>query len=1156
MGKIKLTKEDKKELKNFKWKIVNDKSTHDTRCIITGLSRKGKKLKNLVIPDCVHELANNCFYEHTKKKSMSNTTIESVKFGKNLKVIGSSAFFRCERLTVADFEDAENLEEIRAGAFKNANFIEIRLPKSLKVLDNAFTICDDGEKRKLYIPKTCTVKYEEDKRLYLCYTNSYDIFKYDSSIDQEADFLVPESGISSVKLTEEDRYDLRFFTYKIEIDGDDKSMLVITGLTDLGKAQKSLVIPDCVNKIENKALYDFSVRNKYWGGELYFPLKTIVIGKNVREIGEGAFYNCGLYSVDFSNAKNLKRIGAEAFAQNSNLEEIILPENVEIVEKNAFLAYGRNNLEIYVPENCKWEEEFCSPEYIKRYSGKLEVEPKRPVKNFFVPEIALEDYNKAVAADRKEKEEKNRREFLEQQKFEKEQAEIKKRNQEFLQQIQNPPEFSLSDRKNFIYTDDHRFPGLFVVNKLNETVRESKKSKIVFPDCISAYFGKGAYNFAYIREVVLSKNLMTLAEEAFAGCKSVNKINLEDCSVLQIIPRMAFKGSGIREIIIPKNVKKIESEAFSDCHNLKRVKLASGSRLESIGRSAFANCENLEEIDLSNATNLKIIEDFAFGADIVSVDKRMLPNYSLKKVVVSESFDPDALKIPFNIFGSGIEYSVVGNTLVPDNVQLKQEADKWTAELKELDESYHKEMVEKAKIRREIEEQEFNRTLELAEEYKNAGIKHIDSNKGHIKNLELALDNLEMSYKYDKDPYVATLIEEIKARIRSGEPIIDPPKPSVSKQSGAITDKKSETESKEIKNQSKSLTEKENKTDSKLQNIADFEDFDDFVPETSLDKKKRKQYEKHLEEALNGNKRWYSLVAGDYKNGYGCNKDISKAIYWYEKALRAGFGGFDAMFVAECYYNGIGVDRDLDKAYKYCQRAYAHTSLAESQVKCEELFAKINKERGVNEDINSHFVSNKPQISIDSFENELKRTLDREFYGYNMYISIGRQIGDTVRMFPENLSYIKNVNFNIVVNGGYEEYGTGAKSNYTANLDKEKKRLERMGTSYDEVSNFNSNDTDLWTKATIDEMDSLKSGIYTAQRADEWHRRQEGWNNFSRRAREVIDNFIREYSSYDIMADGSLGTVLGTGMFSKVKTEKISCPIKKITYKLTGKPKN
>lgn len=62
-----------------------------------------------------------------------------------------------------------------------------------------------------------------------------------------------------------------------------------------------------------------------------------------------------------------------------------------------------------------------------------------------------------------------------------------------------------------------------------------------------------------------------LCEAAFDECKGLRRVEFQNGSMVENIPRYCFRKSGLEEIVIAPAVKKIEGYAFDMCTNLRSV---------------------------------------------------------------------------------------------------------------------------------------------------------------------------------------------------------------------------------------------------------------------------------------------------------------------------------------------------------------------------------------------------------------------------------------------------------------------------------------------------------------------------------------------------------------------------------------------------------
>ena len=67
-------------------------------------------------------------------------------------------------------------------------------------------------------------------------------------------------------------------------------------------------------------------------------IETVILPKTVIEIGERAFYNCGVVEVKLSDG--LEEIGTEAFKYAKRLESVVIPKTVKEIQSESFCGSG------------------------------------------------------------------------------------------------------------------------------------------------------------------------------------------------------------------------------------------------------------------------------------------------------------------------------------------------------------------------------------------------------------------------------------------------------------------------------------------------------------------------------------------------------------------------------------------------------------------------------------------------------------------------------------------------------------------------------------------------------------------------------------------------------------------------------------------------
>ena len=98
-------------------------------------------------------------------------------------------------------------------------------------------------------------------------------------------------------------------------------------------------------------------------------------------------------------------------------------------------------------------------------------------------------------------------------------------------------------------------------------------------------------------KVRVAKEIRSIGEGAFCNCNKLQEVNIEKGSTLYSIGSRAFRNTGIQEITIPSGVRTLQDEAWSGCKHLQKVELPRG--LVSIGEACFRNT-GIKEIEIPN----------------------------------------------------------------------------------------------------------------------------------------------------------------------------------------------------------------------------------------------------------------------------------------------------------------------------------------------------------------------------------------------------------------------------------------------------------------------------------------------------------------------------------------------------------------------------
>ena len=178
--------------------------------------------------------------------------------------------------------------------------------------------------------------------------------------------------------------------------------------------------------------------------------------------------------------------------------------------------------------------------------------------------------------------------------------------------------------------DNYAFKDCTKLDKIHIPDNIKKISKELFQDCTA------------LKEIVLSDNITSIEDEAFENCTSLTKVTVGN--KVSSIGRDVFSGcTALPQITLPASVQTIGDKAFSHCEALADVKLSEGltsigsyafeynialpkvtlpNTLESLGERAFQYCDVLADVDLG--AGLKVIPKYCFYED-PALQKVILP---------------------------------------------------------------------------------------------------------------------------------------------------------------------------------------------------------------------------------------------------------------------------------------------------------------------------------------------------------------------------------------------------------------------------------------------------------------------------------------------------------------------------------------------------
>ena len=157
-------------------------------------------------------------------------------------------------------------------------------------------------------------------------------------------------------------------------------------------------------------------------------------------------------------------------------------------------------------------------------------------------------------------------------------------------------------------------------------------TKVVMPNTITEIAYAGMYGAEAVEEIVVSENLRTLGDFAFAYCDSLKTISLPEgldhvpgssfasCmslksvnlpSTIKTIGNGAFYGcDALTEFTFPAACDSTGNNVFQTCEGLQKVVLNPAIRV--LGEGVFRECPKLAEVNLGDASNLQSLPTYLF----------------------------------------------------------------------------------------------------------------------------------------------------------------------------------------------------------------------------------------------------------------------------------------------------------------------------------------------------------------------------------------------------------------------------------------------------------------------------------------------------------------------------------------------------------------
>lgn len=275
-------------------------------------------------------------------------SIEALSLGESVESLESNFISNCTNLTQLDLSNCKNLKEIGKNAFANSYITSLTIPSSVEVIkETAFK----GSKalKEVLFEENSNLKTIEKYAFQQCTLLEKLILPASVEIIEQYALsgcnAINYLGLPAVEFnfTSDDFLAGLFGSYN---GSETLKTLEITGGTEISDLMfnncyniETVKIPSSITKIGN---YSFDRCSN---------LKEVIFEDvdSITSIGEYAFSQCGITS--FTISKNLNKL-ENAIFYSSDLESIIIPNNIEIIENNAF-SHCSNLKEIEFEENSK-----------------------------------------------------------------------------------------------------------------------------------------------------------------------------------------------------------------------------------------------------------------------------------------------------------------------------------------------------------------------------------------------------------------------------------------------------------------------------------------------------------------------------------------------------------------------------------------------------------------------------------------------------------------------------------------------------------------------------------------------------------------------------------------------------------------------------------
>ena len=279
----------------------------------------------------------------------------TINFPKNVTKLPNNLFSGDVSLT--GFTILDGVTEIGNGAFANTGITEIEIPAGVTTIGSGVFSTSAPAEGEEPVRTSIAVNFEEGSKLASigsgCFAGLDSYTATFEPADKEAYSVFAQAGYQ-VSLAGRTLPTSEYF----EFGWVDENSVVITGLTEIGKTQENIVIPDKVTDIEENPYKVVGIGDSVFAGtandgaHANTTLKSVKLGANIESIGGRAFIYCtGLTTVDFSEATSLKSIGNSAFYDTRVVNFDLSNTALTTVEDSAFRYGFSKTITIKLPDS-------------------------------------------------------------------------------------------------------------------------------------------------------------------------------------------------------------------------------------------------------------------------------------------------------------------------------------------------------------------------------------------------------------------------------------------------------------------------------------------------------------------------------------------------------------------------------------------------------------------------------------------------------------------------------------------------------------------------------------------------------------------------------------------------------------------------------------